>query len=98
MSVPAHLNRPYELSAKVFRIHPERPPLFSDEENFVWMPGDVVVEVLLVLYQYDATARIKRKRAEFTYDTKKVVIRNKAKESLERARSFNEEIKKMIRR
>ena len=38
----------------------------------------------------------KGKRAIFTYETKEVVIRAKAKTSIERARNFNQEIKKII--
>ncbi|MEA2037603.1 MAG: hypothetical protein U9O94_08895 [Nanoarchaeota archaeon] len=39
----------------------------------------------------------KGKRAIFTYKTKEIVIKAKAKTSLERARRFNEEIKKIIK-
>jgi uncharacterized protein (UPF0332 family) len=39
----------------------------------------------------------KEKRATFTYNTKEIVIKAKAQTSLERARRFNQEIKKMIR-
>jgi len=38
----------------------------------------------------------KGKRANFTYNTKEVVIKAKAKTSIERAKRFNEEIKKII--
>lgn len=36
------------------------------------------------------------KRATFTYNTKEIVIKAKAKTSIERAKRFNQEIKKMI--
>jgi uncharacterized protein (UPF0332 family) len=39
----------------------------------------------------------KGKRATFTYNTKEIVIRAKAKTSIERAKRFNQEIKKIIR-
>ncbi|MFW6231388.1 MAG: hypothetical protein ACOC32_05190, partial [Nanoarchaeota archaeon] len=39
----------------------------------------------------------KGKRAAFTYNTKEIVIRAKAKTSLERARRFITELKKVIR-
>ena len=39
----------------------------------------------------------KGKRATFTYNTKEVVIKTKAKTSIERAKRFNEEIRKIIR-
>lgn len=39
----------------------------------------------------------KGKRATFTYKTNEVVIKAKAKTSIERARRFNEELKKVIR-
>jgi len=39
----------------------------------------------------------KGKRANFTYNTKEIVIKAKAKTSIERARRFNEEIKKIIK-
>lgn len=39
----------------------------------------------------------KGKRATFTYNTKQVVIRAKAKTSIERAKRFNQEIKKIIK-
>jgi len=39
----------------------------------------------------------KGKRAIFTYNTKEVVIRAKAKTSIERAKRFNQEIKKIIK-
>lgn len=38
----------------------------------------------------------KRKRATFTYETGAVVIKAKAETSIERAKKFNEEIKKII--
>jgi len=38
----------------------------------------------------------KRKRAVFTYETKEIVVKVKAKTSLERARRFNEELRKII--
>ena len=40
----------------------------------------------------------KGKRATFTYKTNEVVIRTKAKTSIERARRFNEEIRKAIKK
>lgn len=39
----------------------------------------------------------KRKRAAFTYNTKEIVIKAKARISIERAKRFNLEIKKIIR-
>jgi len=39
----------------------------------------------------------KGKRATFTYNTKEIVIKAKAKTSIERAKKFNEEIKKIIK-
>ncbi len=39
----------------------------------------------------------KGKRATFTYNTKEIVIKAKAKTSIERAKRFNQEIKKIIR-
>ncbi|MFH1210264.1 MAG: hypothetical protein V1663_05770 [archaeon] len=39
----------------------------------------------------------KGKRATFTYNTKEVVIKTKANTSIERAKRFNEEIKKIIK-
>ena len=39
----------------------------------------------------------KGKRATFTYNTKEVVIKAKAKTSIERAKRFNQEIKKIIK-
>ena len=39
----------------------------------------------------------KEKRAIFTYDTKEIVIRAKAKTSIERAKRFNQEIKKIVK-
>jgi hypothetical protein len=39
----------------------------------------------------------KGKRAAFTYNTKEIVIKSKAKTSIERARRFNQEIKKIIK-
>ena len=39
----------------------------------------------------------KGKRATFTYNTKETVIKAKAKTSIERAKKFNEEIKKIIK-
>lgn len=38
----------------------------------------------------------KGKRATFTYNTKEIVIKSKAKTSIERAKRFNEEIRKII--
>ncbi|HIH38105.1 TPA: hypothetical protein HA245_04145, partial [Candidatus Woesearchaeota archaeon] len=38
----------------------------------------------------------KGKRATFTYNTREVVIKAKAKTSVERAKRFNEEIKKIL--
>jgi uncharacterized protein (UPF0332 family) len=40
----------------------------------------------------------KEKRASFTYDTKEIIIRAKAKTSLARATSFNQDIKSIIRK
>jgi len=39
----------------------------------------------------------KGKRATFTYETKEIVIKAKAKTSIERAKKFNQEIKKIIK-
>ncbi len=39
----------------------------------------------------------KGKRATFTYETKEIVIKTKAKTSVERAKRFNQEIKKIIK-
>jgi len=39
----------------------------------------------------------KWKRSSFTYNTKEIVIKAKAKTSIERAKKFNEEIKKIIK-
>ena len=39
----------------------------------------------------------KEKRATFTYNTKEIVIKTKAQTSLERAKRFNEELKKIIK-
>lgn len=39
----------------------------------------------------------KEKRATFTYNTKEVVIKSKAKTSIERAIRFNQEVKKIIK-
>lgn len=40
----------------------------------------------------------KEKRAKFTYETGEVAIRNKAETSLNRAKKFNEEVRKILRR
>ena len=39
----------------------------------------------------------KNKRAIFTYNTKEIVIRTKAKTSIERAKRFNEELRKILK-
>lgn len=39
----------------------------------------------------------KEKRATFTYNTKEIVIKTKAQTSLERAKRFNEELRKIIK-
>ena len=39
----------------------------------------------------------KRKRATFTYNTNEIVIKTKAKTSIDRAKLFNQEIRKIIR-
>lgn len=39
----------------------------------------------------------KGKRSTFTYNTKEIVIKSKAKTSIERARKFNQEIKQIIK-
>ena len=74
------------------------------EKHFIDDFGDAQEESSEILGKEKAKEMIsdysseKEKRAKFTYETGEIAMKNKAETSLNRAKKFNEEVRKILRR